>query len=214
MTQTNPCKGCIVIVDDNPQNLATLKQMLIDDGYDVRPAINGDTALVMIGKILPDLILLDIIMPDMDGYEVCRRLKADETTRNISVIFLSALDKSLDKVKAFEVGGVDYITKPFQIEEVLIRVKTHIELRNMQKALEEKNVQFEEALANLKTLSGLLPICANCKKIRDDKGYWTQLEKYIEMHSEALFSHGICPECMEQLYGDQEWYQRIQNSAV
>jgi PleD family two-component response regulator len=135
--QPNITKSDILIVDDTQENLVTLRRILTEQGYKVRPAINGPLALQMAHKAVPDLILLDIRMPEMDGYEVCRQLKADETTREIPVLFLSALDDTEAKVKAFEVGGVDYITKPFQVEEVLARVKTHLTLRTMQQQLQD-----------------------------------------------------------------------------
>ncbi|MCP4406124.1 MAG: response regulator [bacterium] len=213
-------KGNIQLVDDNPENLSVLASILTNHGCEVRTAINGTLAVKSIRKNPPDLILLDIVMPGMSGYEVCEQLKADEHTRDIPVIFLSALDDVLDKVKAFSAGGVDYITKPFQAEEVLARVHTHVTLRMLQQTLEEqnarleeKNVQLEDALANVKTLSGLLPICSKCKKIRDDKGYWNQIDAYIESHSEARFSHGICQECADALYGDQSWYKNRRKSS-
>ncbi len=215
-------KGDIQVVDDTPENLEILAAMLTKQGYNVRVAINGELALLSARSDPPDLFLLDIMMPGLDGYEVCRILKSDETTRDFPVIFISALDETLDKVNAFSVGGVDYITKPFQEAEVLARVETHLTLRTLQKALEEKNVllgeknvqleaknvQLEKALANIRTLRGMLPICAKCKKIRDGEGYWNQIETYIENHSHAEFTHGICEECMEDLYGAQEWYRR------
>jgi two-component sensor histidine kinase/CheY-like chemotaxis protein len=117
--------------------------MLQEHGYQVRPALNGQVALKAVSKALPDLILLDIVMPGMNGYEVCRQLKANKQTRDIPVIFISALDQVMDKVKAFAVGGIDYVTKPFQAEEVLARVHTHLALRNAQKQLQEKNVQLQ-----------------------------------------------------------------------
>lgn len=129
----------IVIVDDMPDNLRLLTDILKDKGYKVRPAPNGARALATISKEPPELILLDIMMPGMDGYEVCRQLKADEGTKDIPIIFLSALNEVFDKVKAFKVGGVDFITKPFQMEEVLARVKTHLTLRAQQKALALQN---------------------------------------------------------------------------
>ena len=115
---TQHVKANIVVVDDTPENLRLLIKMLDDQGYRVWPAPNGTRALATIQKHRPDLVLLDIMMPEMDGFEVCRRLKADEHIRNIPVIFLSASNETLDKVKAFSIGGVDYITKPFQAEEV------------------------------------------------------------------------------------------------
>ncbi len=140
----------ILIVDDTPDNLTVLTRMLNDQGYTVRPAINGHIALKAVQKNPPDLILLDIMMSDIDGYEVCRRLKRDETTRDIPVIFVSALDEAMDKVKAFKIGGVDYVTKPFQAEEVVIRVQTHLNLRNMQKQLQEQNAWLQQEIVERK----------------------------------------------------------------
>jgi len=139
----------ILIVDDTPDNLRLLGGMLTERGYKVRAAPSGARALATVQKELPDLILLDIMMPKMDGYEVCRRLKEDEYTRNVPVIFISALDQVFDKLTAFSVGGVDYITKPFQLEEVLARVHTHITLQNMRQTLEEQNEQLQQQNAEL-----------------------------------------------------------------
>jgi CheY-like chemotaxis protein len=199
----------ILVVDDTPDSLRLLVGILTGKGYKVRPAPSGTYALTTIQKERPDLILLDIMMPKMDGFEVCRRLKADEHTQNIPVIFISALDKVFDKVTAFAAGGVDYITKPFEIEEVLARVSTHLTICNLQRSLQEKNEELQEkndaleaALTKVKLLSGLLPICSHCKNIRNDDGYWQSVEVYIRDHSEADFSHGLCPNCMQELYPD------------
>ncbi len=140
--------------------------MLKGKGYITRQVRNGKMVMPSVLSDAPDLILLDIMMPEPDGYKVCELLKAEEKTRDIPVIFISALYETVDKVRAFSIGGVDYITKPFQEEEVLARVETHLSLRMLQKALEEqkarledKNTKLEKALADVKTLSGLLPIC-------------------------------------------------------
>jgi CheY-like chemotaxis protein len=132
--QTADGRGNILIVDDTPANLRLLGAMLSEQGYKTRAVMNGQMALTAARSAPPDLILLDINMPDVSGYEVCRALKADEHTREIPVIFVSALDEALDKVKAFEVGGVDYITKPVQFEEVIMRVSTHLNLHRLQRA--------------------------------------------------------------------------------
>ena len=133
--QTNTLED-ILIVDDNPVNLRLLSQMLSEQGYQVRAVTNGPRALESAQTVPPDLILLDIKMPEMNGYEACLRLKADERTYDIPIIFISALGETEDKVQAFAVGGVDYITKPFQFEEVVARVETHLSLRHLQKHLE------------------------------------------------------------------------------
>lgn len=147
---TNPTyKADILLVDDTHDNLRLLSKLLIEHGYYVRPVSDGKKAISAILDQLPDLILLDIMMPGMDGYEVCRQLQADELTRNIPIIFISALNETLDKVKAFSIGGRDYISKPFQEDEVLARVKTHVALHHIQKSLEAEIVErkrFEEEL--------------------------------------------------------------------
>src|SRR5689334_9514429 len=119
----------ILIVDDEPLNVDLLEQELSDAGYRTLSATNGDEALSAAAKSAPDLVLLDVMMEGMDGYEVCKRLKASETTRAIHVIFLTALTDTFEKVRAFSVGAVDYVTKPFETEELLARVGTHIALR-------------------------------------------------------------------------------------
>jgi len=144
--QANVVKQEILIVDDRPNNLRFLSTMLLEQGYEVRKAIDGPMALRSVQLEPPDLILLDIHMPDMNGYEVCKQLKASEQTKEIPVIFLSALDEPMDKVMAFDVGGVDYITKPFQFEEVLARVKTHLIMRQLQKQLQDQNERLQQEI--------------------------------------------------------------------
>ena len=140
----------ILVVDDTPANLQVLAGMLKDRGYKVRPVPSGKLALLAAKAHPPDLILLDINMPEMNGYEVCERLKADENLKGIPIIFISALTESLDKVKAFAIGGVDYITKPFQMEELHARVETHLKLRRLQIELEEYSRHLELARERLK----------------------------------------------------------------
>ncbi len=136
----------ILVVDDNHDNLRLLTKMLVDEGYKVRPVLDGTQALLSAQTLAPDLILLDIMMPHMDGYAVCRQLKADERTRDIPVIFISALHDVFDKVKAFSSGGVDYITKPFQSEEVLSRIETHMSLQCMRKQQLKQNTHLQEEI--------------------------------------------------------------------
>lgn len=137
-------KGNILLIDDTPDNLRLLTSVLSEQGYKVRSVINGQMALMGATAAPPDLILLDINMPDMDGYEVCQQLKMKPETAEIPVIFVSAFDETLDKVKAFGVGGVDYITKPFQVREVLARVENHLNLRNLQRQLRSLNDELEQ----------------------------------------------------------------------
>jgi signal transduction histidine kinase len=141
----------VLVVDDTPENLDLISQMLQDSGYRVRPAPNGKLALRAARLDPPDVILLDINMPEMDGYQVCRELKSDAVLKDIPVIFLSARMDIQDKVKAFNIGGVDYITKPFQVEEVLARIRLHLSLRRLQLRLAHQNTQLDQALRELKT---------------------------------------------------------------
>jgi len=138
----------ILIVDDTPDNLRLLSIMLTEEGYKVRKAMNGERALKAVQVVPPDLILLDIRMPDMSGYEVCRALKAGEDTQDIPVIFISALDDVFDKISAFEAGGVDYITKPFQAQEVLARIQTHLHIRRLQQQLQIQNTQLQQEVCD------------------------------------------------------------------
>jgi sigma-B regulation protein RsbU (phosphoserine phosphatase) len=142
--------GDILVVDDMPSNLRLLSQTLAEKGYGVRTVTSGPRALESARTSPPDLILLDVRMPDMDGYEVCVHLKEDERTADIPIIFISALDQVEDKVQAFQFGGVDYITKPFQVEEVLARTETHLALHRLQERLENINQRMQREL----TLAG------------------------------------------------------------
>ncbi|MEG4532292.1 response regulator [Microcoleus sp. D2_18a_D3] len=153
MTSTLPKtnRANILVVDDTPENLRLLAGILSEKGYQVRPVPNGKLALSAAQKIPPDLVLLDIMMPEMDGYQVCQQLKASEITKDIPVIFISAINDVLDKVKAFAVGGVDFITKPFQVEEVLARIETHLKICSLQHTLQEKNQDLATALHQLQT---------------------------------------------------------------
>ena len=140
--------GSILVVDDTPENLRLLSTMLSQRGYTPRCVINGQMALRACNSNPPDLILLDIMMPEMNGYEVCKNLKNDAITRDIPVIFISAKDEVFDKVNAFAVGGVDYISKPFQFEEVLVRIESHLTLRKLQKQLREQNILLQGEISN------------------------------------------------------------------
>lgn len=192
----------ILVVDDSNSASKLLVDILAAEGHQVRVANSGQLAMSSVMKLLPDLILLDVQMPGIDGFKVCRWIKEDAKLKGIPVIFISAASNVKDIVMGFHAGGVDYITKPFQVEEVLARVETQLQLKRQKELLEQRTAELEEALAKVKALSGIIPICASCKKIRDDHGYWSQVEIYIRDHSDAIFSHAVCPECVQALYGD------------
>ena len=179
----SPPKDRILIVDDTPANLRLLMHILDEHGYSVHPACDGETALRFVQSTLPDLILLDVIMPGMDGYKVCERLKADVRTRDIPIIFISSADQELDKVKAFASGGVDYIVRPLHAEEVLARIKTHLALRHLQVGLKQR---VQERTAELMERSAEL-LEAN-EKLRAENLERKQAEEQIRYmaHYDAL----------------------------
>lgn len=184
----NPEKnlGKILIVDDTPYNLKVLSNILIQKGHQVSQALNGEIALMAAESNPPDVILLDIMMQGMDGYEVCKRLKASEKTANIPVIFLTALDDLDYKLKAWSYGGVDYITKPFHFSEALVRIENQIRIRLTQKKLEEKNQEIEQINQELTQINQAL-IKKNYEIIswldhwvQDFKQHWQLIRKTLK----------------------------------
>lgn len=186
-------KQTVLIVDDEPGNIRILSELLHAE-YNILAATEGETALqIARSGHPPDLVLLDVVMPGTDGYEVCKKLKKDDRTKNIPVIFITVLGDEQAETKGFELGAIDYVTKPFSPVVVKARIKTHLERQQLIRDL-------QASLTQVKTLSGMLPICASCKKIRNDEGYWEQIEVYIRDRSTVDFSHGICPDCINKLY--------------
>ncbi len=211
MKSTPSTHALILVIDDNLSNLSVITDHLDANGFDVMIARDGQDGIDKAQRGHPDLILLDVMMPGIDGFETCRRLKANAPTRSIPILFMTALDSIEDKLKGFDAGGQDYITKPFNEQEALARIHVHISLRRLQleaqdrnQRLEKANQNLKKALEEIKTLHGILPICAACKKIRDDDGCWSQIEEYIQKHTDADFSHGICPECARKLYPEYD----------
>ena len=190
----------ILVIDDSPTNLAVITEHLEERAFEVMIARDGEDGIAKASHGQPDLILLDVMMPGIDGFETCSRLKSDPRTKEIPVLFMTAMDSVEDKLKGFEAGGVDYIVKPINELETIARINAHLKIRNLQKDLEEKNRRLQQAMDEVKKLQGIIPICSICKKIRDDKGYWKQIEAYIQEHSEAEFSHSICEECARKYY--------------
>lgn len=194
----------ILVVDDIAANLKLLTNILVDEHYKVRVAINGEMALASIRSKKPDLILLDIKMPNIDGFEVCKRLKANPETRAIPIIFISALNETEGKVDAFQAGGVDYITKPFANEEVLARVRTHLELNDYKNHLEEK---VDQAVSVIKELNEELE--ATQKEVIymmgaaiDERSHETGLHVVRVAESAKLLAtlHGVEPETVDLIY--------------
>jgi DNA-binding response OmpR family regulator/DNA-binding CsgD family transcriptional regulator len=197
----------ILVVDDTPENLRVLTQLLQEQAYRVRPAPNGVHALTTVLKEPPDLILLDIMMPQMDGYEVCRQLKADDRSRDIPIIFISALDETIDKIKAFQAGGVDYITKPFQAEEVLARVNTHLTLRRLQQELRQKN----EALHRANELLEDRVQARTAELAEANRNLHAEIEQRIQHQQEKDRLFEVVNQQSEQLRNLTTWLIESQN---
>jgi two-component system cell cycle response regulator len=255
----------ILIVEDSPTQTKLLRLILEENGYTVDSAPNGVKALECIRAKKPDLIITDIVMPEMDGFALCKALKVDPNLRFIPVMLLTSLSDPQDVIKGLQAGADNFLTKPYedtfliscihyifsnqelrkssapgpeieimfagqkyfinsdriQIIDLLLSTyenavqkntelkKAHSDLIAIYRQLEHKNIELEKlnqdlqhALSEVKTLSGLLPICASCKKIRDDQGYWNQIESYMAKRIDVKFSHGLCPNCAGKFFPD------------
>ena len=205
----------ILAVDDTSSMLHLLSQYLESLGYgEILTAESANEAFqhLMAEPEVPgfggvDLILMDINMPGLNGIEACRRIKGDMGFNDVPVIMVTGEAEMESLTQAFDAGAMDYITKPFNRLELRVRVESALKLKHALDAqkrvnalLNEKNLALKQAMDNVKVLRGLLPICASCKKIRDDAGSWKIMEGYISDHSEAEFSHGICPDCSEKVH--------------
>ena len=181
----------VLVVDDEPINLHIISSFLTLEGMELTLAASGEEALEQLRETSRpfDLVLLDIMMPHMSGYEVCRAIRRHYSLEELPVLFLSAMERARDRVAGLEEGANDYLAKPVRRAELLARVRVQLDL------LRAHRLQAEEIAG----LRGMLPLCANCKKVRDDQGYWTQLEGYLESHSAAQITHGICPDCSAEL---------------
>jgi CheY-like chemotaxis protein len=194
----------VLVADDLDVNRKLLKSLLTADGYKVIEAANGIDAFNMLqGATVPMVGLIDWEMPEMEGIEVCRQTRLLQEKPPIYLILLTVRDSKQDIVAGLQGGANDYITKPFDKTELLARVNIGKQMVQLQQALTERVAELKEALISVKQLGGLLPICSYCKKIRDDQNYWQQVESYVGQHSDAKFSHSICPQCYEDIIKPQ-----------
>jgi len=192
-------KPKILIVDDRIENLVALETLLSDINADIIRANSGNEALQYSLEHEFALVLIDVQMPDMDGFETVKLMRHVEKTIYVPVIFVSAIySDDFYKIKGVESGAVDFITKPIIPEILLGKVTIFLELYAQKKKLENTVTDLKKALDEVETLKGLIPICASCKKVRDDKGFWTDVEHYIAARSDVDFSHSICPSCLEK----------------
>jgi two-component system cell cycle response regulator len=232
----------ILIVEDSATQAAQLQFMLEQHGYEITHVRNGVEARELLKTYKPALILSDVVMPEMDGYELCHHLKSDPELRHIPVVLLTTLAEPTDIFRGLESGADHYTLKPYEADTLLSRVDAifadkflrggnksqmgleityagrkyflnadRIQILDLllatfentvrkNKELETLNRQLQESLETIKVLRGLIPICSYCHKIRDDEGFWERVDIYIQKHSEASFTHGICPDCKKQLY--------------
>ena len=187
----------ILIAEDDPVSRRMLEVTLSGWGYEVQATCDGRTACQALEvDDPPRLALLDWMLPKMDGLEICRRVRSTPAGRAIYIILLTTRARKEDVIAGFDGGADDYITKPFDREELRARLRAGCRIVELQLRLAERMAELEESVARIKQLHGLLPMCAWCKKIRVDQNYWQEVECYVASHSEARFTHGICPACM------------------
>lgn len=201
----------ILTVDDQPENLILLDKTLSSAALKVLKAHSGDEALGLLkeGHVF-SMAILDIQMPGMDGFELAARMRASDEGRHLPIIFLTATSRLERNIfKGYESGAVDYMFKPVEPEIIRCKAAIFLDLHKQRLLIERqagqlaaKVKELEDAMEQIKVLRGIIPICVHCKKIRDDKGYWEQVERYIRKHSEADFTHGICPDCLRKHFPD------------
>jgi len=188
----------VLIADDDPVLRHALKSHLRAWKYRSVMAVNGDEALHRLQQPDPPLLaIVDWNMPGIDGIDLCQRIRATPALASMYVILLTGNQDQKDVVAGLESGADDYVTKPFSWDELRARVRIGSRIVGLQQALATRVEELQTALANVKRLSGLLPICAYCKRIRNNQDYWMQVERYLAEHSDAEFSHGICPDCLQ-----------------
>ncbi|MBP1750086.1 MAG: two component system response regulator [Deltaproteobacteria bacterium] len=193
----------ILVTDDDPDILEINSTVLRNAGYEVYEASTGAECLDRVRRYHPDLVLLDVVLPDMTGIEICEKIKRDPELQGTFIILLSGIQVSSDnQAEGLSFGADGYLIKPLFRKEFIARIQAMERIKRVEDRLfqtqKEQAVIIEElrkAMDEIKTLRGLIPICAWCKRIRDDEGYWDQLEVYLTKHSEAVFSHGLCPDC-------------------
>jgi phosphoserine phosphatase RsbU/P len=187
----------VLVADDHETNRKLLGAVLSAEGYKVEEAKDGGEALAALQKTSePMVALLDWQMPVLPGVDVCREARKGANANPLFLIMLTVRDSPKDVVEGLQAGANDYVTKPFDNTELLARVAIGKQMVELQQSLIARVRELEEAMGQIKRLRGLLPICCYCKKIRDDKNYWQEVDRYISTHSEAKFSHGICPACL------------------
>jgi sigma-B regulation protein RsbU (phosphoserine phosphatase) len=186
----------VLIAEDDAVSRLLLESVLNEWGYDVATTSDGAQAWALLtAPSAPRLAILDWQMPELDGLELCRRLRANHATESTYVLLLTGKGGTDNVVQGLKSGANDYLTKPFDLDELSARLGVGRRVVELQHALTERVAELESALAHVKKLRGLIPICAWCKKVRNDQNFWQQVEDYLGEHGDVRFSHGICPQC-------------------
>jgi CheY-like chemotaxis protein len=190
----------VLVAEDAPVTRHLLQVTLTSWGYDVVVTQDGHTAWAALQQEdAPPIALLDWMMPGTDGIDLCQKIRHTERLQSLYVILLTSRQEKADMIRGLHAGADDYVTKPFDPAELRARLRVGERIIGLQAALTERVKQLEDALTRVKHLEGCLPICSYCKKIRDDQDYWHHVETYITEHSNAQFTHGVCPECYERI---------------
>ena len=189
----------ILIAEDDITSRILLEHTLNKWGFEIISTTNGREALdILEADDPPRLAILDWMMPEIDGQEVCRKVRENDKIKSTYLIMLTAKATNKDLISGLDAGADDYIMKPFNKDELHARIKAGQRISDLQDSLARRIKELQAAMDQIKTLKGIIPICSYCKKIRDDKNYWQQVEHYVTHHSDAEFSHGVCPDCYEQ----------------
>jgi phosphoserine phosphatase RsbU/P len=189
----------ILVAEDDAATRRILELTLAKQGHQVRTCANGEEAWQVIhDPNPPSLLILDWMMPGVDGIEICRRIRAQPKYHPVYLILLTARSDKGSVVEGLRSGADDYVSKPFDSEELQARVNVGLRMLELQQKLADRVSELELAMAQVKRLQGLLPICMYCKKIRNDENYWQEVESYLAKFTQASFSHGVCPECYEK----------------
>jgi len=205
----------VLVADDDITSRVLLMSLLQKQGHEVITAPDGAMAWEILNKPdYPKLILLDWMMPVYSGIELCKMIREKLIKFPPYIIFVTSMESKDDVVAGLNAGANDYITKPINFNEFAARVAVGCRVIQLQEALEKRVQELEDALAHIKRLQGIIPICMYCHKIRTDQKSWEQLEKYVSEHSEAVFSHGICPDCMKKMMESEEFKKLKEGTDV
>ena len=198
----------ILIVDDDPDILFATARIVEKAGYRVFTASTAEECLASARENLPDMILMDVILPDMEGPELCRKVKEDPGLGSVFVVLISGMrTASEEQAEGLDAGADGYIARPISNRELTARINSMARILSAERERDRLIIELQKALFQVKQLSGLLPICSYCKRIRDDEGYWNHLETYLSSHSDAMFSHCICQKCAEEHFPDLDLYK-------